>query len=72
MIAVADILFALHRLIIEVDGFETHSSAEAFVNDRRRQNALVNAGYRVLRVTWQDLKFRPGQLIAEIHAALSQ
>ena len=71
IIAVADILFVLQRLIIEVDGFEAHSGTEAFVNDRRRQNALVNAGYRVLRVTWRDLTERPQQLMAEIRAAIT-
>lgn len=72
VIAVADILFHRERLIIEVDGFASHAGLDAFVNDRRRQNALVNAGYRVLRVTWLDLTKRPAELIAEIRAALAQ
>jgi very-short-patch-repair endonuclease len=70
VIAVVDIIFATQRVVIEVDGYRAHSGRAAFVNDRRRQNALVNAGYRVLRVTWDDLRDRPAEVIAEIRLAL--
>lgn len=71
VIAVVDVLFARQRLVIEVDGYAAHAGRSAFVQDRRRQNALVNAGYRVLRVTWSDLRDRPHEVIAEIEVALS-
>ncbi len=67
-----DILFPAARLIIEMDGYSAHSGMHAFVADRRRQNAFVNAGYRVLRVTWPDLMQRPDAIVAEIRAALEQ
>lgn len=70
ILAVVDVLFAEARLVIEFDGFEAHRGRRAFVDDRRRQNALVNAGYRVLRVTWDDLTNRPGEIVAEIRRAL--
>lgn len=47
-----DLLFAKHNLIVEIDGFEFHSSRTTFERDRSRQNALVEAGWRVLRFTW--------------------
>jgi very-short-patch-repair endonuclease len=43
------------QLAIEVDGYETHSSPEAFQRDRARQNYLVGLGWTVLRFTWHDI-----------------
>ncbi|HSP36217.1 MAG TPA: DUF559 domain-containing protein [Frankiaceae bacterium] len=59
-----------HRLLVEVDGWEFHRLWEAFVNDRRRQNALVLNGWRVLRFTACDLRDRPEDVVAEVRAAL--
>ncbi|TDT30069.1 uncharacterized protein DUF559 [Naumannella halotolerans] len=50
-----DIVFAARRLVVEIDGWQSHGSAAAFQQDRTRQNALVLAGWRVLRFTWMDL-----------------
>lgn len=47
-----DLVFPAVHLIIEIDGFEFHSSRQAFEYDRTRQNALVTAGWSVLRFTW--------------------
>ena len=66
-----DLLFADQRLVVEFDGFAVHSSAEAFEADRRRQNRLVLAGFRVLRYTWRRLQDDPQGLIVEIRAALA-
>ena len=44
VIAVVDELFVAERLVIEVDGYQWHSSRQAFQRDRARQNALVAAG----------------------------
>jgi hypothetical protein len=70
VIAVVDVLFAVARLVVEIDGFRTHSSPERFQQDRRRQNRLIAAGYTVLRYTWQDLEQRPAAVIAEVAGAL--
>lgn len=39
------------RLVIEVDGWETHGTRTAFEEDRRRDAELVRQGYVVLRFT---------------------
>ena len=70
VIGVVDLLFGAQRLVIEVDGERSHSGHRAFVADRRRQNRLVNAGYRVLRFTWWDLTQRPDDVVAQIRRAL--
>jgi very-short-patch-repair endonuclease len=44
-----------HRLIVEVDGYEFHSTREAFERDRRKDARLTAAGYRVIRITYRQL-----------------
>ncbi|MGH3321446.1 MAG: DUF559 domain-containing protein [Streptosporangiaceae bacterium] len=53
-------------LVIEVDGRAWHSADDRFQRDRRRQNALIVAGYEVLRFTWEDLAESPEYVIATI------
>lgn len=65
-----DVAFVARRLAVEVDGWAWHSDVDRFAQDRRRQNALVLAGWTVLRFTWHDLMSRPQAVIAEIRAAL--
>jgi hypothetical protein len=50
-----DFLWERERLIVETDGRETHETSTAFQADRRRDQLLVAAGYRVLRVTWNQI-----------------
>lgn len=54
-----DIVFTVERIAVEVDGWAFHHRPERFVDDRRRQNSLVGAGWLVLRFTWADLTERP-------------
>jgi very-short-patch-repair endonuclease len=65
-----DLAFPERQVAIEVDGWAWHHDARSFQRDRQRQNALVLAGWTVLRFTWADLNHRPGQVIAEIRDAL--
>jgi very-short-patch-repair endonuclease len=65
-----DILFRPLRLILEIDGFETHGTRLAFEQDRRRRNDLVLAGYRVLNFTYLQLIDDPGWVIGCIRSAL--
>jgi very-short-patch-repair endonuclease len=65
-----DILFKRHRLIVEIDGWETHGTRLAFEEDRRRRNRLVLAGYAVLNFTYRQLVDEPEWVIACIRSAL--
>ena len=65
-----DVAVAEHRLAIEADGWAWQSAVERFARDRRRQNALILAGWTVLRFTWHDPTSRPEEVIAQIRAAL--
>ncbi|GAA2873600.1 type IV toxin-antitoxin system AbiEi family antitoxin domain-containing protein [Pseudonocardia halophobica] len=66
-----DVAFPWARIAIEVDGWAWHQDVERFRADRRKQNALVTAGWIPLRFTWHDLHNRPAAVLREIHAALS-
>lgn len=70
IIGVVDVLFRGERVAIEIDGRRAHTDAESFRRDRRKQNRLVNAGYRVLRFTWWDLVERPAAVLREVLTAL--
>jgi very-short-patch-repair endonuclease len=63
---------AKQRLIVEVDGYAYHTHRAAFERDRARDQRLIAAGYRVIRVTWMQLRDRPIETIASIVKALAQ
>ena len=64
-----DLCYPEAKLVIEVDGYEYHSRKPAWQRDRRLQNALTLRGWRVLRVTEEDMRRRPRQVVEEIRAA---
>ncbi|MBW0106513.1 endonuclease domain-containing protein, partial [Pseudonocardia sp. KRD291] len=66
-----DVAFPATRVAIEVDGWAWHVDTERFATDRRKGNALVGAGWSLLRFTWADLTERPGEVVGQIRAALA-
>jgi very-short-patch-repair endonuclease len=58
-------------LVVEVDGFQFHSSRNAFERDRRRDAELQSAGLRVLRVTWRQIIDAPYATLTNLVRALS-
>ena len=65
-----DFAWPEQKLAVEVDGYASHSSTQAFQRDRSRQNALVVAGWTVLRFTWDDVSNQPEKVAQHIRAAL--
>ena len=63
----ADLFYPQCRLVIEFDG---GNHRDRLVTDDRRQNALVNAGFRVLRFTSVDVYQRPEAVVAQVRHAL--
>ena len=61
-----DLYYREQRLAIEYDG-STHR--ESLVADNRRQNALVQAGVKLLRFTYADVVGNPEHVIAIVAAA---
>ena len=68
----ADVAFPEARLAIEVDGWAYHVDPARFQADRTKQNAILAAGWSVLRYTWADLVDRPAQVVAEIRHQLQR
>jgi very-short-patch-repair endonuclease len=67
---VLDVADETLRVCIEVDGRAYHSDTQAFESDRIRQNALVVAGWLVLRFTWAEITGNPTAVVAAIQAAV--
>jgi hypothetical protein len=67
-----DFFWPQAALVVETDGVQAHSTLDAFQRDRSQTNVLQLAGYLVLRFTTADIRRRPGQVAAQIRAALAQ
>jgi very-short-patch-repair endonuclease len=63
-----DFYYPLHRLAIEYDGAHHR---ENLTGDNRRQNRLIDAGYRLLRFTAADVLSAPDSVVALVRRALS-
>lgn len=67
-----DCLWEPQRLIAELDGGEVHNTDHAFQSDRRRDRILIAEGYRTIRITWDQLRDEPDEVVADIRAALGR
>jgi very-short-patch-repair endonuclease len=67
-----DFYWPAHRLVVETDGWETHRTRAAFRSDRRRDAALVAAGCRVLRFTYDDVVDEPATTQRRLRAAAAR
>lgn len=64
-----DLYYPDQRLALEYDGGTHRDSLAA---DNRRQNRLLNAGFRLLRFTATDVLRAPESVVAQVHQALTQ
>jgi hypothetical protein len=55
---------------LEADGREYHDLPKALHRDRVRANQLASDGWKIFRVTWDDLVHHPERIIALIRSAL--
>jgi len=65
-----DFFWQSELLVVETDGGESHETPIAFQRDRKRDQLLLAAGYRVARVTWDQMRDEREGVIARIIAAL--
>ncbi|TFV79219.1 DUF559 domain-containing protein [Blastococcus sp. CT_GayMR19] len=65
-----DLAWPERRVLVEFDG-DVHRERHVFVNDLRRQNGLVLAGWVVLRFTSADVRGRPAWVLEMIRRALA-
>ncbi|RZU10153.1 superfamily II DNA or RNA helicase [Kribbella rubisoli] len=58
-------------IVIELDGFEFHSSRKAFVHDRSRQNDLVALAYIVLRFSYDAIRDDTARCVSQLQSVLA-
>jgi very-short-patch-repair endonuclease len=66
----ADLYWPAHQLVVEFDGWDAHGHRLAFESNRKRDQILVAAGLRVLRVTDRQLEREPIAVVTRIAQAL--
>lgn len=60
------------RLIVELDGWEGHSTRSAFQDDRARDRALHVAGYTVIHLTWSQLDCEAEEIASGLRLLLGE
>lgn len=65
-----DCLWTQQRLIIELDGGEAHRTRLAFEKDRERDRLLLTEDWRIVRVTWRQLRDDAPAVIADLRELL--
>ncbi len=61
------------RVVVEFDGMVKYEGAhgpQALAREKRREERLRDAGYRVVRVVWSELR-QPAAIVARVRAALA-
>jgi hypothetical protein len=66
-----DFAWVVERLIVELDGRETHGTRAAFESDRARDRALTARGWRVIRITWRQLHDDPHSIARDLRSFLA-
>jgi very-short-patch-repair endonuclease len=64
-----DFAYPHQGLIIEADGYRWHDGRSAWERDRLRISELAARGWRVLLVTWLQLKYRATDVVDRIRRA---
>jgi len=64
----ADLYYPSARLVVEYDGL---NHRDRLIQDNRRQNLILGAGYRLLRFTAADIRERRDAIASQVRTALS-
>jgi len=59
------------RLVVELDGRDTHGTAAAFERDRERDRVLQVAGWRPVRITHRQIRGVSGAVIDDVRRLLA-
>jgi very-short-patch-repair endonuclease len=58
-------------LVVELDGRASHGTRRAFEKDRERDRLLMAEGWRVVRVTWRQLRDDAPAVAADLRRLLA-
>lgn len=72
IVAWVDFAYVNARLLVEADGFEFHRDRADYRKDRRRANAYCRLGWRLLRFSWEDVRFDPDYVVAAVAFELAK
>jgi very-short-patch-repair endonuclease len=65
-----DLAYPEALLAVEADSYRWHSSLKDWSEDRARNNELIALGWRVLPVTYHDLRTNPGRVADQVRRCL--
>jgi very-short-patch-repair endonuclease len=60
------------RLLVEADGFTFHRDRSDYRRDRRRANLACRLGWRLLRFSWEDVRFDPEYVVDAVRHELTK
>lgn len=61
-----DAAWRVHRLVVELDGWASHHTRQAFEVDRERDATLTAAGWRTVRFTYAHVVGRPDHVVSTL------
>jgi very-short-patch-repair endonuclease len=67
-----DTYFPQERVVVELDGWDYHSSRHSFKSDRERDTALLALGIVTVRITWERLTETPEREARRLKAILER
>lgn len=67
-----DALWREERLVVELDGYDNHSTRRQMERDRREELELRAAGFVVIRYTWAQVVHQPELVTADLTARLAE
>lgn len=65
-----DFAWPQYRIAVEYDGLDWHSGPEAMRRDRRRTAALMDVGWVVMAIVFEDVRYRSKEFVARIDVQL--
>jgi very-short-patch-repair endonuclease len=68
---IPDFIWRPEKVVVEIDGYQTHGTRRAFENDRARDAALAAKGWIVLRFTWRQLTKHPELVLVQLAQVLA-
>ena len=66
-----DFVWADRRLVVETDGAAAHGTRRARKRDPLRDARLMAAGWRVWRVSWEEVAGEPGGVAEQLQRLLT-
>jgi very-short-patch-repair endonuclease len=58
------------RVAVEYDGVDWHSGADAMRRDRERAAALLDVGWTVIAIVFEDVRYRAWDFVARVNTHL--